>query len=78
MTRLSKYQAKVINQMREEGSFLWTNEGGKLRAWLGNESGEVSKYVRRDTASKLYNLGLLTFSDGDYKDKLYRYSLKRK
>ena len=76
MTKLSKYQAEIVTALQEDGAYLWTNEGAGYQAWVGDKDGRVSNYIRRKSAESLYTKDVVVFSDGDYRQGLFRYALK--
>ena len=76
MAKLTKYQAEIVTAMREDGVYLWTSEGENYRAWMGGKYGEVIDYVRRTSVTSLYIRDIIAFSDGDYRQGLFRYTLK--
>ena len=75
---LSTYQNKIVEQLKEEGNYIWTNEGEGYRVWIGDESGQVKEYLRKDTVRNLFNLGLIVYSEGDHSKRLFRYTLKNR
>jgi len=73
--RLSKAQNNVISIL-ENGEFIWTNEGEKVQAWIGDENGKKSKFINVKTALFLLNNDIIKFVDGDYRHGLFKYQLK--
>lgn len=65
---------QVVSDLRK-GTYLWTNEGKDLKAWLGDEYGNPIKAVDVDVANDLFMEGRIFLTDGDYPGGLYRYSL---
>ncbi|CAM3636498.1 hypothetical protein [Mesobacillus zeae] len=73
---LSKYQSQIVSALREDGVYLWTNEGPGYRAWIGDKNGVIINYVRVRSAEALVNTGVIKFVDGNYRQGLFKYTLK--
>lgn len=76
MKGLSKYQSEIVSALKEDGVFLWTNEGAGFRAWIGDKNGAVIDYVRVRSAQALVEAGVIKFVDGEYREGLFKYELK--
>lgn len=72
---LSKAQKDVVEELKKEGVYLWTNEGNNFQAWLGDCDGKKMKKVNIATAKSLDGKGVIRFVDGNYRDGIYKYTL---
>lgn len=72
--QLSKAQQEAVNLL-EAGLFIWTNEGARLRAWIGDESGNKVKRVHVKTALSLSDKQVIGFVDGSYRPGIFKYAL---
>lgn len=75
MFELSKAQKKLVEELKIEGTYLWTNEGNNFKAWLGDYKGVVLKRINVATAKSLERKGWIKFVDGDYREGLFKYEL---
>jgi len=75
---LSNAQKVVVEELKQDGIYLWTNEGRYLEAWLGDSQGKKMKKVNLATAKSLAGKGCIKFIDGDYRDGIYKYELVNK
>ncbi|MFZ7945701.1 hypothetical protein [Neobacillus sp. 19] len=73
--KLSKYQSEIISALKEDGVFLWTNEGAGFRAWIGDMNGAIIDYVRVRSAEALHKAGVIRLVDGTYREGLFKYEL---
>lgn len=74
--QLSTAQKNVLEKMKS-GLFIWTNEGANFSVWLEDETAKKKESLRKRTVEILIETKKIEFEDGDYKQGLFKYKLKK-
>lgn len=73
--QLTNSQNAVVKELKS-GKFIWSNEGSKLQAWLGDGKGNKERGILISTLKVLINKKIVKFVDGNYRAGLYKYELR--
>lgn len=71
--KLSKYQIKILQKLAH-GYVAYTTEGANYSCWISKTVDKIT--IRKDTLSKLFDIGMIEISDDSEIFASYRLSKK--